>query len=140
MASYSDMRFVDEERQKFRRCSSKLLSLVPISGGEHRQELNSVLDELNSLDYSISDLVDKVNPKLVCYGVQNLEALSRVVQSSAASATAMTAPCSYSSIVEKSLSDCAFTFESKIIVTNTEHEEICTCIRLLKVDLSCHIS
>ena len=74
MASYSEQRFAEEERQKFRRCASRLLALVPENDNQHRQELNSLLDKLNSLDYSISGIVEQVFVVCFDYGVQNLEA------------------------------------------------------------------
>ena len=60
MATYSSINFVDEERQRFRRCCYKLQSLVPDKDSQYAQELNRVLDELNSLDYSIPGLIDQV--------------------------------------------------------------------------------
>ena len=55
-----DRNFISEERQKFRSCCSKLRQLVPARDEESRKTLNALLDELNSLDYSIYGIIDEV--------------------------------------------------------------------------------
>ena len=52
--------FAMEERQRYRHCASRLLGMVAESGEKQKNELNSLLDELNSLAYSVQGLVEQV--------------------------------------------------------------------------------
>ncbi|XP_072164191.1 HEAT repeat-containing protein 6-like [Diadema setosum] len=61
-----DRSFISEERQKFRSCCAKLRQLVPARDEDTRKTLNSLLDELNSLDYSIHGLIDEDAGQILC--------------------------------------------------------------------------
>ncbi|XP_071789810.1 HEAT repeat-containing protein 6-like [Asterias amurensis] len=57
--------FAMEERQRYRHCASRLLGMVAESGEKHKNELNSLLDELNSLAYSVQGLVEQEPGRLL---------------------------------------------------------------------------
>ncbi|XP_030848018.1 HEAT repeat-containing protein 6-like [Strongylocentrotus purpuratus] len=61
-----DRKFISEERQKFRACVSKLRNLVPSQNEDSRKTLNALLDEFNSLDYSIYGLIDEDAGQILC--------------------------------------------------------------------------
>nr|XP_054773335.1 HEAT repeat-containing protein 6-like [Lytechinus pictus] len=61
-----DRNYTSEERQKFKACVSKLRNLVPSKNEDSRKTLNALLDELNSLDYSIYGLIDEDAGQILC--------------------------------------------------------------------------
>ncbi|XP_038058799.1 HEAT repeat-containing protein 6-like [Patiria miniata] len=58
--------FAMEERQRYRHCAARLLAMVSESGEKQKNELNSLLDELNSLAYSVQGLVEQEPGRLLC--------------------------------------------------------------------------
>ncbi|XP_041455848.1 HEAT repeat-containing protein 6-like [Lytechinus variegatus] len=61
-----DRNYVSEERQKFKACVSKLRTLVPSKNEDSRKTLNALLDEFNSLDYSIYGLIEEDAGQILC--------------------------------------------------------------------------
>nr|XP_006815814.1 PREDICTED: HEAT repeat-containing protein 6-like [Saccoglossus kowalevskii] len=59
MAAMDERAIVEAERQRFRQCSSKLMSMVAGEGEAYKTPLNSVLDQFISLDYCIQFVTDK---------------------------------------------------------------------------------
>ncbi|XP_022108453.1 HEAT repeat-containing protein 6-like [Acanthaster planci] len=60
------MDFAMEERQRYRHCAARLLGMVLEAGEKQKNELNSLLDELNSLAYSVKGLVEQEPGRLLC--------------------------------------------------------------------------
>ena len=53
--------FQDSDKHIFEKCSSKLLRMVYHDGSDFNNEVNRLLDQINSLDYRSKLVADEVN-------------------------------------------------------------------------------